>query len=124
MIKLYHYSNRDFTGFIKPDFFGLNDYSRNSKRISQVKRSYFYIDPANREFYFSNNKYIYITEIIESKLYNIDIDPAKLIKPGKDIYYEVKKRGYMGLLGNNGFNCGILFYPARIKTRLIRGKND
>ncbi len=44
MIKLYHYSNNDFKGYIKPSFFGLNSYTNNSKKISGFKRIFFLFD--------------------------------------------------------------------------------
>jgi hypothetical protein len=124
MIKLYHYSNRDFKGYIRPDFFGLNSYSRNSRRISQVKKSYYYIDPARIEYYFGGCKYIYITQIDPARLYDLTKDPLKLGGKVKDIYQAIKNRGYIGAIGNNGVGCVVLFRPARIKDRLTRGIND
>lgn len=116
-ILLYHYSNKNFKGFIRPDFFGLNSYSQNSGRISGVKRSYFYLKPSSREIYLQGAEFLYIAEVKPSRLYNIDKDPLKLVGQYNDIISEVKRRGYLGLLGNNGFGCAVLFYPVKIKQR-------
>jgi hypothetical protein len=118
-IKLYHYSQEDFKGHIEPRFFGLNNYSRNSERLSGVKRAYFYLNRAGREYYFNGAKYCYIAEVKPSRLYDINKDPLKLAGRGKDIFAEVKKRGYIGLIGNNGFRAGAVFYPIKINKRLL-----
>ena len=51
-IKLYHFSNADFSGYIKPDYFGSNNYSNASARLSNIKRSYFYLDKNKIEYFF------------------------------------------------------------------------
>jgi len=114
MIKLYHYSNKDFKGYIKPSFFGLNNYSRNSERLSGVERSYYYTNQAGREYYFNRANYCYIAEIKEGLLYNLDKDPLKLAGRVKDIYSAVKSRDYKGIISGN---IAVLFYWAKIKQR-------
>ncbi len=122
MIKLYHYSNKDFKGYIRPDYFGENNYSRNSEDISGVKRSYFYLDRESREFYFSGVKFRYIVKINKKRLYNLNKDKLGLAGRVKDIFRAVKSRGYIGLIGSNGYSCGVLFYPAKIKGKEILTK--
>jgi hypothetical protein len=117
VIKLYHYSSKDFKGYIKPGFFGENNYSNNSNKISGIKRSYFYLDKTGREFYFNGVEFLYIAEIKESLLYNLSKDELKLAGRYNDIYKELKKRGYKGVIGNNGYICGVLFYPIKIKRQ-------
>jgi len=112
MIKLYHFSNKDFRGYIKPGFFGANSYSRNSERLSGVKRIYFYIDRAGRECYFNGARFCYIAEIKGAILYNLDKDPLKLAGRVKDIYSAVKSRDYRGIISGN---IAVLFYRAKIK---------
>ena len=120
MIRLYHYSNKDFKGSIKPCFFGENKFSGNSRRLSEVKRAYFYLEPSNKEYYFNGSKYLYIAEVSENRLYNLNIDKkgiVKRLKNTQDIYSEVKKRGYIGLIGSNGLPCVVLFKAIKIKQR-------
>jgi hypothetical protein len=93
MLKLYHYSNTDFKGYIRPDFFGLNSYTKNSAKESGVKRSFFYIG-RGREYFFQGVKFCYITEIDPAKVYDIDKDKKKLVKKlvfGQDIFEVIKK---------------------------------
>jgi hypothetical protein len=121
MINIYHYSDRYFSGYIKPDFFGLNSYTDNSKKLSGVKRSFFYIDKKSREYYLAGCKYCYISKVDKNKIYNLDIDNlgiVKNLKLHKDIHIEIKRRGYIGISGNNGFNCIILFKAIKINKRL------
>lgn len=123
MIKLYHYSHKDFKGYIKPSFFGLNNYSQHSARLSGVKRSYFYLARDSKEYYFNGAIYCYIAEIKESRLYNLNTDPFNFAKRQyKDIFREIKKRGYSGLIGNNGFKAAVLFYPIKIKRQEVLTK--
>jgi hypothetical protein len=118
MIKLYHYSNKDFTGYIKPGFFGENSFTRNSKDLSEIKRVYFYLNKSGREYYFSGCQFLYIAKISEARLYDLNIDPLNLAGRVRDIFKTVKSRGYSGLIGNNGYSCGVLFYPIKINKRL------
>ena len=118
MIKIYHYSDIDFSGYIKPDFFGYNSYTQNSGRISRTKRSFFYLDAISREYYFNGVKFLYIAKVDEKKLYNLDDDVLKLAGQG-NIYDKIKKAGYIGVIGNNGYNSGILFYPTKILEKKV-----
>ena len=119
MIKLYHYSNKNFKGKIDPLYFGSNSYSRNSCRVSGVKRVYFYLDRSSREYYFNGCKYLYIAEVKGGLLYDINIDPLQLAGVGRDIFAEAKKRGYIGIIGNNGFGCAVIFKALKIKFQEV-----
>jgi len=81
MIKLYHYSNRDIKGYIDPSFFGENSYSQNSRRLSGVKRSFFYLNKKDREVYFYGSQFRYTAIINRKKLYDFKIDQrGKILK--------------------------------------------
>ena len=105
---IYHYSNKDFKGYVKSSFFGTNTYTNNSARLSGVKRSYFYRQEGIKEYYLNGSNCLYIAIINKSKLYNIDSN--KII--AEDIYAEAKKRGYKGIYNNEQV---ILFYAVKIK---------
>lgn len=122
-IKLLHYSNSDFKGYIKPSFFGQNDYTRTSVKESGINRSYFYIG-RGKEYFLQNTKFCYIAEIEQSKLYDIDKDVKDLENECLDfteILQRVKNYGYRGIKGSNGFNCVCLFYPIKyIDKKVIK----
>ena len=125
MIKIYHYSDKDFKRYLRPDFFGDNNYSGNSARLSQVKRIYFYQNRQGREYQFNSAKYLYIALVDKSRVYDLSRDNkgiVKNLKAGQDIYSEVKKAGYIGLAGNNGFKCITIFKPVKILKRLTLTK--
>jgi hypothetical protein len=126
MIKLYHYSQADFTGHIKPSFFGSNNYTNESRDISQVKRAFFYADDKSREYFFNGSRFVYIAEINEKKVYDIVKDVLGLenlcYNNLKDIYTEIKRRGYRGVKGNNGFDCICLFYPVKAIDKITLTK--
>ena len=107
---IYHYSNKDFKGYVKPSFFGTNTYTNNSARLGGIKRSYFYRREGIKEYYLNGSQFLYIAQVNKSKLYNIDSN--KIISD--DIYAEAKKRGYKGIYNNEQV---VLFYTVKIKDR-------
>lgn len=115
MLKIYHYSDKDFKGYIKPSFFGLNEYSKNSQRISDIKRSFFYLGKG-KEYFLNGSKFCYIAEIAKSKLFDLtDYSEKnyKKIRGYPDIYKRIKFLGYEGVRGNNGFDVVCLFKPIK-----------
>jgi len=122
-IKLYHYSNQDFKGYIKPGFFGLNHYSRESVKESGLNRAFFYIGKGKEDF-LSGAKFCYIAEIEPGKIYDFEKDPKNLKDSGKnfnEILVYVKKLGYFGISGNNGFRVVCLFRDIKYIDKKILG---
>jgi hypothetical protein len=109
-IKLKHYSNGDFKGYIKPDFFGLNSYTSNSARDSSIKRSFFYIGKG-REYYLNGARFLYIAEIEKSKIYDLIKDDKGFLNKYtfNETLQRVKFLGYYGVSGNNGYAVVCLF---------------
>lgn len=110
-IEIYHYSSRDFKGYIEPKFFGLNYYTRESSRESELSRSFFYIGKGKENF-LSGAKFCYIAEIDPARIYDFDRDIKDLKNSGKnfnEILLYVKKLGFFGISGNNGFKVLCLF---------------
>lgn len=123
MIKLYHYSNQDFKGYIKPDYFGLNYYTGQSVKESPVNRSFFYMGKG-KEYFFNGAKYCYIAEIEPGKIYDFDQDIKDFKKSGLDfdtILKAIKKLGYFGISGSNGFRVVCLFRAIRYINKKILG---
>jgi len=109
-IQIYHYSNRDFKGKIEPKYFGLNYYTKESARESDLNRSFFYIGKG-KEYFLSGTKFCYIAEVEPGKIYNLEKD-LKGLKDKfnfNDLLKQVKKLGYMGISGDNGFPVVCLF---------------
>ena len=80
----------------------------------------------SREYIFNGSRFVYIAKINEKNLYNIIKDPLHLedfcYNNLKDIYKEVKKRGYRGIKGNNGVDCIWLFYPVKVIDKITLTK--
>jgi hypothetical protein len=120
-IKLYHYSNQDFKGYIKPDFFGLNYYTKESSRESDLSRSFFYIGKGKENF-LSGAKFCYIAEINPGQVYDLEKDPKCLKDSGRnfnEILIYVKKLGYIGISGNNGFKVVCLFKKIKYIDKVL-----
>jgi hypothetical protein len=123
MIKLYHYSNQDFKGYIDPVFFGKNQYTRESVKESDLSRSFFYIGKGKEDF-LSGAKFCYIAEIEPGKIYDFEKDPKNFKNSGKnfnEILVYVKKLGYFGISGNNGFKVVCLFRAIKYIDKKILG---
>lgn len=118
MIKLYHYSNNDFKGYIKTSFYGQNYFTSNDKNITEVKRVFYYTKP-EPEHLLKGSQYLYIAEIKPEVLYNISQDTKGYLK-SQSIGEAVRriKRQYKGIIYNIG-NLEIvnLFYDVKIKDR-------
>ena len=122
-IKLYHYSNQDFKGKIEPGYFGKNHYTKESIRESNLARSFFYIGKGKENF-LAGAKYVYIAEIEPGKIYDFEKDPKNLKDSGKnfnEILVYVKKLGYFGISGNNGFKVVCLFRDIKYIDKKILG---
>ena len=121
---IYHYSDKDFNGKIKPRFFGLNGYTKNSEKSSGIKRAYFYLDRAGREYYFEGVRFLYIARVSRARLYDLNKDILRVAdnKRIKDLFSYIKRLGYIGVIGNNGFKAGVIFYPVKIFKRLTLTK--
>ena len=119
-IKLYHYSNKNFRGYIKTNFFGENNFTSYSKKLSNIRRSYFYTSLNKRECYFMVVKFLYIVEVDKNKLYNLNDDTLNIgNKSSQYIFKTIKDKGYRGIIGNNGIECVVLFYDIKIKNRKV-----
>jgi len=120
MIKLYHYTNKDFKGYIEPGYFGNNFYTNNDKNISGLARAFYYTRPGKVEYLLKGSKYLYISEIKPGSIYNLTRDKAGYLKrTGGDIDRALRliKRKYRGVLYNLGYNVINLFTRAKIKQR-------
>jgi hypothetical protein len=120
-IKLYHYSNKNFEGYIKTNFFGENSYTSFSRKLSNLNRSHFYLNSRSKEYFFNGSRFLYIAEIKENLLYNLEKDKLKCI--GKfncvsDFFSFLIKRGFKGYTEYNGRQIvAVLFKDIKIKSK-------
>lgn len=117
MLKLYHYSNAEIKGYIKPSFFGSNYFTKNSKELSTLKRIYFYTNKNKREYFFNGSQYCYIAYISKNSLYDVYRDNLKLYSRYNDIdkiLRLLKNKGFKGIIGGRVVE---LFHRARAGRR-------
>jgi len=127
-VKLYHYSNKNIKGRIKPSFFGGNYYTGNDVKASPVRRAFYYLSRHKTEHLLDNSKYLYITEVNRNKLYNLDKDPkdlkSRFIIKGLaviDITRLLKyiKKSYTGIVYNR--NVTAIFKDLKYTRKIERG---
>jgi hypothetical protein len=119
-LKLYHYSNKNFKGFIKPGYIGENTYTRNDSNISGLARAFYYTRPGAVEYLLKGSKYLYITEVKPGDIYDLTEDKrGYLIKSRGDIdkVLRIIKRNYKGVIYSVGYKVVNLFSRAKIKQR-------
>lgn len=80
MIDLYHYAKTDYGTApeeitIDPARFGESSYSRNEKQRSMFPRSFFYVDPKQRERQVAPGKKLFTLSFPEAKIYDFREDP-------------------------------------------------
>ena len=124
MIRLYHYSQADFRGYIDPLYFGANNYTNFSSKLSQVKRIYFYLEPIPFERQLEGCRYLYISEVSKNKIYDLIKDPLKLLNKYKTIdgfFRKIKSLGYIGLLGHTTYKFEVisLFKAVKIIKKVV-----
>lgn len=80
MMNLYHYAKTPYGEtpekiVIDPARFGESSYSRNEKQRSMFPRSFFYVDPKQRERHVAPGKKLYTLKFPEAKIYDFREDP-------------------------------------------------
>jgi len=117
-IKLYHYSNVEDIDKVKPCYFNGEGFTALSGQLSNVKRSYWYVDSLNVEPSLKSSRCLYTCEVIENSIYNVNIDSLKFNKflTFNEILRKVKSLNYKGIIGNTGrYNIVCLFYNQKVK---------
>jgi len=115
-MRLYHYSNIK-TDKLKIDNFGYNYFTLNDKKISDIKRIFFYDSNDNPENLFNGVKYLYVKDIDNNDIYNLYEDNDNLTDKFKyngvlniDKLLLYVKENYKGILYKiNDYNVINLF---------------
>jgi len=77
--KLYTYSSKDADQLeIDPKKFGHNPYTKKDKNVSDVPRSFFYLNPKEKEPMFGKSHSLYMAEVASDGIYSLITDPLKL----------------------------------------------
>jgi len=120
-IKLYHYSNTDFKEYIKTSFYGQNYFTSNDLKATEVKRAFFYLELNPLERRFSGCRYLYIAEILKSRIYDLRAD----LRGYKSRYNTITrllraiKQNYNGIIYEAGGVVIVnLFYDIKIKDKI------
>lgn len=75
---LYHFSFvKTDTFTLDPLRFGAGSYSRNEKNASSVPRTFFYVDPTEKEHHFGTSN-LYVGQVPTSSIYDLTQDPNGL----------------------------------------------
>lgn len=121
-IKIYHYTDKNIKDKIKIEYFGDNFYTNNDKKISNIKRSFFFTDKNIPEYRFENLKYGYIAKINKNKIYDLSKDIIGYTKKYNNINDILKaiKKQYIGIKYNLGYDVICLFKDIKY-IKKIRG---
>ena len=119
MNTLYHFSNENYTDFLTTDNFGIHNYTNNDKKLSGIKRIFFYTDSTASEARFKRSQYCYTVKIDNKYIYDLQADNNCYIKQAKIIHTDaidfdrlfdiIKANGYKGVSYTLGYNVVCLF---------------
>jgi hypothetical protein len=119
-LTLYHYSNKDFKNKIAINFYGYNSFTANDVKATSVKRVFFYTEKRPQEYFFKGCRFLYIAEVLKSRLYDLRAD----IRGYKSRYNTITellraiKQKYNGVIYNIGDLIIVnLFYDVKIKEQ-------
>jgi hypothetical protein len=114
-LTLKHYSNNKLT-VIEPKQFGKNYFTKNDAKLSKLPRSFFYVNNSEVEQTLKNSKYLHITTIDSSKLYNLSENKDNLTLTNIDKVLRQLKRKYLGIVYTiNNLQIANIFVPIKVK---------
>ena len=119
-IKLYHFTDKKLDT-VSIGKFGDNYFTLNDKKASSVKRSFFYTVNKPIEYRFKGCRYIYICKVDKNKIYDITKDKKQLYQGDiSKLLGKVKRRGYIGVKYNIGYEVISLLYDIPIYKKITR----
>ena len=119
-IKLYHFTDKNIKGKLKVKYFSDNFYTSNDKKVSNVKRLFFFTSADIPEYRLKNSQYCYITKVKKSAIYDITKDKKGLYKGDiSKLLGKIKKLGYIGVKYNIGYDVISLLYDIPIYKKEV-----
>ena len=120
-IKLYHFSNNNIKDKIKVSYYGNNSFTFNDLKVTNIKRSFWYLTSEPLEHRFKHCNYCYIIELNKSRLYDLTIDKKKFLKQRWTIHQllrYIKYLGYKGIIYDLGYKVVNLFYDTKFTEKI------
>lgn len=118
LLTLKHYSSIKLTEIL-PEYFGYNSFTRNDYKISNLDRSFFYVEDSEIEARFKTANYCHIAMIDSNKLYDLNADNEQiLLKANNNIDKALRyiKSKYLGIIYKiNDLQIANIFYPITVE---------
>jgi len=133
-IVLYHFSQHGSGPemVVEPKHFGKGGYSMREKKTSDFPRSFFYVNLDHKEGFFDKTP-LYQVEIPASKIYNLMLDPEKILDYVQStnngamnytmVFQKIMDSGYQGVYYGHSPEIVNLFVPikcSRVETSVSR----
>lgn len=104
-MELYHYTNKTDANELLLDcvkYFGANPFSKREKNAASTPRTFFYLNPQQREVWFDNSKDLFTAIVDDSQIYDLASDPLNLkSKADRGTFIDMDK--LFSLVISNGF---------------------
>jgi hypothetical protein len=104
-MELFHYTNKTDATELLLDcvkYFGANPFSKREKNAAGTPRTFFYLNPQQREVWFDNSKDLFSATVDDSKIYDLVSDPLKLkVQADRGTFIDMDK--LFSLVISNGF---------------------
>ena len=96
LIRLYHYTKHPQDSLVlDPKYFAdratRSAFSRNEYEISQVPRTFYYVDPKQRETFFAGGIPLFSTTVPANKIYDLKNDPKGYKEKNRHPVYGLRK---------------------------------
>jgi hypothetical protein len=127
-VALYHFSG-DINGndpkvTLDPSNFGKHRYTAGDKKASGLPRTFFYLDPNDREpMWFSEKSPMFTTHVHADKIYDLHTDPENRKERAHSIHHlltDILNDGFHGVYYETAFPTVNLFHPVEAVRKLAR----
>jgi len=120
-MELFHYTNKTAANTLVLEcakHFGANPFSKREKAAASTPRTFFYLDPAQREAWFDNSKDLFSVTVEDSQVYDLLSDPLELKpKADKGTFIDLDKlfsliiyEGFTGAKFKNSQFAGVIIF--------------
>jgi len=128
-MELFHYTNKTAADTLLLEcakHFGANPFSKREKAAASTPRTFFYLDPSQRETWFDNSKDLFSVTVEDSQVYDLLSDPLAL-KPKADkgtfidldkLFALVTTAGFIGAKFKNSQFAGVIVFTPITATKV------